>query len=186
MRLALPASFQLVYVASSTASGTNTGGDAALDVIDVSNTLSIQGLNRVTVSGAAAFLGFAYDNLLLFLTGSTAGVPDFAGTLTLTTMDITDVRNPLPVATIDTKIPTTGAFHVQPFGSSIFAIVNNPPQSDPGGPASLMIVDASNTQSPVLYPFATQFGLSGLAFANDFLLAPNQNGLNIYKIQFPK
>jgi uncharacterized protein (TIGR03437 family) len=184
--LALPVSFQLVYVASTTATGNNTQGNAALDVIDVSNTLSMQGLNRITVSGAAIFLGFSYDNLLLFLTGSTGGAPNFAGNLTLTTMDITNVRNPVPTATIDTKIPTTGALHVQPFGSSIFAIVNNPPQTDPGGPASLMIVDARKTQAPVLYPYATQFGLSGLGFANGFLLVPNQNGLNIYQIKIPQ
>jgi uncharacterized protein (TIGR03437 family) len=184
--LALPARFQLVYVASTTATGNSTQGNAAIDVIDVSNTLSMRGLNRVAVSGAVAFLGFAYDNRLLFLAGSTAGAPNFAGDLTLTTMDITNVRNPIPTITIDTKIPTTGAYHVEPFGSSIFAIVNNPPQSDPNGPASILIVDSTNPKAPVVYPFATQFGLSGLGLANGFLLVPNQIGLNIYQVQLPK
>jgi uncharacterized protein (TIGR03437 family) len=193
--LALPASSNYpntVYSASTTATGNSTNGNAALDVIDVSNSQNMQGVVRVTVSGAAIFLGFAYDNNLLFLTGNTTGfrnpgVPDFSitGDLTLTTMNISNVRNPVPIKTVVTGIQTTGTYHMAPFGSSVFAIVNNPPASDLSGPGSLMIVDARNTSAPVLYPFMTQFGLSGLAAVNNFLLVPNQNGMSIYKIQIP-
>jgi hypothetical protein len=179
-----------LYSASTTATGGSTQGIAALDVIDVSNPQNMQGVNRVGVSGAAIFLGFAYDNRLLFLAGNTTsyrnpGVPDFSitGNLTLTTMDVSNVRNPIPITTIATNIQTTGTYHVAPFGSSVFAIVNNPPASDPSGPGSLMIVDARNTKAPVLYPVMTQFGLSGIAVANNFLLVANQNGLNIYRIR---
>ena len=190
--LALPASFQLVYVASTTASGNRTTGNAALDLIDVSNVQAMQAIDRVTVSGAAIFLGLSYDNALLFLTGNTTGfrnpgVPDFniSGDLTLTTMDISNVRNPVPIATVVTKVQTTGTYGVQPFGSAVFAIVNNPPETDTTGPGSLMIVDARNNKAPVLYPFRTQFGLSGIAVANGFLLVPDQNGLSIYQISIP-
>ena len=181
-----------LYSASTTATGGSTQGIAALDVIDVSNPQNMQGVNRVGVSGAAIFLGFAYDNRLLFLAGNTSsyrnpGVPDFSitGNLTLTMMDVSNVRNPIPITTIATNIQTTGTYHVAPFGSSVFAIVNNPPASDPNGPGSLMIVDARNTKAPVLYPVTTQFGLSGIAVANNFLLVANQNGLNIYRIRIP-
>jgi len=193
--LALPASSNYpntVYSASTTATGNSTNGNAALDVIDVSNLQNMQGIVRVTVSSAAIFLGFAYDNNLLFLTGNTTGfrnpaVPDLSitGDLTLTTMNISNVRNPVPITTVVTGIQTTGTYHMAPFGSSVFAIVNNPPASDLSGPGSLMIVDARNTSAPVLYPFMTQFGLSGLTAVNNFLLVPNQNGMNIYKIQIP-
>ena len=74
---------------------------------------------------------------------------------------------------------------VQPFGSDIFAIVNNPPFTDPGGPSSLWIVDASTPSSPVLYPFMTEFGMSDVAAVNGYLLVPNVNGLMIYTIQTP-
>jgi uncharacterized protein (TIGR03437 family) len=193
--LALPPSSNYpntVYSASTTATGNSTAGNAALDVIDVSNLQNMQGVERVTVSSAAIFLGFAYDNNLLFLTGNTTGlrnpgVPDFSitGNLTLTTMNISNVRNPVPITTVVTGIQTTGTYHMAPFGSSVFAIVNNPPASDLSGPGSLMIVDARNTSTPVLYPFMTQFGLSGLVAINNFLLVPNQNGMNIYQIQVP-
>jgi hypothetical protein len=105
--------------------------------------------------------------------------------LTLTIMNISNVRNPVEISSTLTSIQTTGTYHVAPFGSSVFAIVNNPPASDPSGPASLMIVDARNPLAPLLYPFMTQFGLSGIAVANNYLLVANQNGLNIYRIRIP-
>jgi len=134
----------------------------------------------------------SYDNALLFLAGNTAGyrnpgVPDFSliGNLTLTSMDISNVRNPLPIATVATKLQTTGTYAVQPFGSSVFAIVNNSPATDPTGPGNLMIVDARNNKAPVAYPVFTRFGLSGIAVANNFLLVPDVNGLKIYKFALP-
>ena len=185
--LALPQQFGLVYVASTTASGNNTNGNAALDVIDVSSVQNMRGITRASVSGASIFTGFAYDNLLLFLAGNTTGFrnpgnPDFSltGNLTLTTMNISNVRLPTPIVTIATNIATSGTFAVEPFGNSILAIVNNPPASDLGGPGNLAVVDARNTKSPVLYPVVTQFGLSGVAAANGFLLTSTSNGLTIY------
>ena len=193
--LALPPSSNYpntVYSASTTATGNSTTGNAALDVIDVSSPLNMQGVVRVTVANAAIFLGFAYDTNLLFLTGNTTsyrnpGVPDFSitGDLTLTTMNISNPRSPVPIATVVTGIQTTGTYRVAAFGSSVFAIVNNAPASDPSGPGSLMIVDARNNKAPVLYPFMTQFGLSGMYSVNNFLLVVNQNGINIYKISIP-
>jgi uncharacterized protein (TIGR03437 family) len=190
--VALPLSFHLVYVASTTATGNNTNGNAALDVIDVNNIQGMQAVARSTVTGSAIFLGVAYDNSLLFLTGNTTGfrnpgVPDFSltGNLTLTTMNISNVRVPTPIATIATNIATTGTYAVAAFGNSLFAIVNNPPSTDLSGPGSLMMVDARNSKTPVLYPYITQFGLSGVAVANNFLLASTSNGLVIYKFAIP-
>jgi uncharacterized protein (TIGR03437 family) len=180
------------YVTSTTASGDSTSGNAALDVVNISSPQSMQGIEQVTVQNAAIFLGFGYDLNLLLVTGNTAsfrdpGVPDFSidGNLTLSTMDITNVDAPVGITNVATQIPTTGTYVVQPFGSDFFGIVNNPPASDPAGPSSLWIVDASTPSSPVLYPFATQFGMTDVAAANGYLLVPNVNGLAIYSIQLP-
>lgn len=180
------------YVTSTTASGNSTSGSAALDIVNISSPQSMQGIEQVVVSDAAIFLGFGYDQDLLLVTGNTAGfrnpgVPDFSinGNLTLSTMDITNVDAPVGTANLTTEIPTTGTYVVQPFGSDVFAIVNNPPATDPAGPSSLMIVDASTPSSPVLYPFSTQFGMTDVAAANGYLLVPNVNGLAIYSIQLP-
>jgi hypothetical protein len=165
-----------------------------LDVVNISSPQSMQGVEQVTVANAAIFLGFGYDGDLLLATGNTTsfrnpGVPDFSitGDLTLSTMNITNVDSPVGIANVTTQIPTMGTYVVQPlaFGSDIFAIVNRPPSTDPTGPSSLWLVDASTPSSPVLYPFVTEFGMSDVASVNNYLLVPNVNGLAIYSIQAP-
>ncbi len=180
------------YITSTTATGTSTVGQAALDVVNVSSPSAMQGIETVLVSNAAIFTGFGYDLNLLLVTGNTAGYSNLGtsyfnidGNLTLSTMNISNVDAPVGIANVVTQIPTSGTYVVQPIGTDIFAIVNNPPASDPGGPGSLWIVDATNPSSPVLYPFATQFGLSDVNAANGYLLVPNVNGLAIYTIQQP-
>jgi hypothetical protein len=112
-------------------------------------------------------------------------------------MNISNPDAPVGIANVATQIPTSGTYVVQPLGpvvSNVFAIVNNPPASDPTGPSSLWIVDATTPSSPVLYPFATQFGMTDVAAAiletssggyTGYLLVPNVNGLAIYSIQSP-
>jgi uncharacterized protein (TIGR03437 family) len=194
------------YIASTTSSGASTTGNAALDVVNISTPSSMQGVAQVTTPSAAEiaiFLGFGYDGDLLLATGNTTsfrnpGVPDFSitGNLTLSTMNINNVEDPVGIANVTTNIATTGTYVVQPLeqGSGIFAIVNNPPSTDPAGPSSLMIVDcsscyvngaASANNSPVLYPFMTQFGMGDVAAVNGYLLVPNVNGLMIYSISTP-
>ncbi len=192
---ALPiANTSVVFVTSTTGTGTSTMGNAALDVIDVSNVQSIQGVTRVTVADSTIFLGFGYDNDLLMLTGNTTsfrnpGTPDFdiTGNLTITTMDITNVRSPFEITTVQTKLSTMGTYSVQPFTSDVFAIINNPPSTDAAGPGNLMIVDARTPTAPVLYPFQTQFGISGFAATGDlkYLLVPDVNGLTVYQVAIP-
>jgi uncharacterized protein (TIGR03437 family) len=182
------------YIASTTSSGASTSGNAALDVVNISTPSSMQGVEQVTVADAAIFLGLGYDESLLLVAGNTTsfrnpGVPDFSitGNLTLSTMNINNVDGPVGIANVTTNIATTGTYVVQPLalGSDIFAIVNNPPSTDPAGPSSLMIVDASTPSSPVLYPFMTQFGMGDVAAVNGYLLVPNVNGLMIYSISTP-
>jgi uncharacterized protein (TIGR03437 family) len=183
------------YVATTTATGTSTSGSAALDVVNISTPSSMQGVEQVDVSTASIFLGFGYDDNLLLLAGNTTSVtnPDFmiTGNLTLSTMNIANVDAPAAIANVAPPdiptIPTTGTYVVQPlaYGSGIFAIVNDPPSTDPGGPSSLMIVDASTPSAPVLYPFMTEFGMTDIAAAGGYLLVPNVNGLMIYTISTP-
>lgn len=179
------------YIASTTASGNNTSGYAALDVVNISTPRSMVGVEQVTDSKTAIFLGFGYDESLLLATGNTTSLqnPGFniTGNLTLTTMNIRNVDAPTGIADLTTDVATMGTYVVQPFeaGSDIFAIVNEPPSTDPTGPDNLMIVDAATPSAPVLYPFVTQFGLTDVAAANGYLLVPNVNGLMIYSLQIP-
>jgi hypothetical protein len=150
------------------------------------------GIEQLTVPNAAIFTGFGYDADLLLVTGNTAGYSNLGtnyfninGNLTLSTMNISNVDAPVGIANVTTQIPTSGTYVVQPINTDVFAIVNNPPASDPGGPSSLWIVDATNPSSPALYQFGTQFGLTDVNASNGYLLVPNSNGLTIYTIQSP-
>jgi uncharacterized protein (TIGR03437 family) len=187
------------YIASTTASGSSTSGNAVLDVVNISSPSSMQGVAQATAPNAAdiaIFLGFGYDLSLLLVAGNTTSLqnPGFniTGNLTLSTFYVSNVEVPAGIANVTTNIPTNGTYVVQPletaaqpYGSDIFAIVNGPPSTDPSGPGSLWIVDASTPSAPVLYPFMTEFGMTDVAAVNGYLLVPNVNGLTIYSIQTP-
>jgi uncharacterized protein (TIGR03437 family) len=184
------------YIASTTATGSSTTGIAVLDIVNISSPSSMRGVAQFTDKAAAIFTGFGYDENLLLATGNTTSLqnPNFTitGNLTLSTINIASVDDPMGIKDVVTNIATSGTYVVQPletaeqlYGSDIFAIVNNPPSTDPTGPSSLLVVDASTSSSPVLYPFITQFGMTDVAAVNGYLLVPNVNGLTIYSIQTP-
>lgn len=179
------------YVSSSTATGSATNGVGVLDIIDISTPSTPMAINQVVVSQASILMGFDIAGTVLLVAGNTAGQRnpgnpdfDFMGNLTLTTMDITNVQAPNPIATFTSNLQVNGTYNVFSFGNGIFAIVNNPPSTDTYGPASLMLVDVRTPSNILLYPFQTQFGFSGiLTTTSGYLLVPHALGLNIYQLQ---
>lgn len=179
------------YVASSTATGTSTAGTALLDVISVASPTLPTPVAQVNIPQAAILMSFDIAGTTLLAAGNTAGqrnpgTPDFdfTGDLTLTTMDLTNVAAPAVIATTATQIQVNGTFYTAAFSNGVFAIVNNPPDTDDFGPSSLMIADARNPSNILLYPFQTQFGFSGiLTTTNGYLFAPTSLGLNIYQLK---
>ena len=180
------------YVASTTATGVSTTGTAVLDVIDVTLPAAPNPISQVGIPQAAILLSFDVSGATLLIAGNTTGernpgVPDFdfTGYLTLTAMNLTAPQLPAVASTVTTQIQVNGTFYTSAFGNAVFAIVNKPPVTDDAGPSSLMIVDARNPANLALYPFATQFGFSGiLTTGNGYLLAPTALGLDIYQLQF--
>jgi uncharacterized protein (TIGR03437 family) len=184
-----------VYIASSTATGSSTSGTGVLNSISISSPSTPALLDQVSVSQAAILLSFDISGTTLLAAGSTAGqrnpgVPDFdfTGNLTLTTMNLANPATPVVVGTLVTGLQVNGTFNLAGFStnttSGVFALVNNPPMTDDFGPASLMIADCRTPTNILLYPFQTQFGLSGiLTTSNGFLMAPTALGLNIYQLQ---
>jgi uncharacterized protein (TIGR03437 family) len=179
------------FVASTTATGANTTGAALLNVINLTLPSDPTPISQVTIPQAAILLSFDVAGTTLLAAGNTTGqrnpgVPDFdfTGFLTLTAMNLSNVQVPEVVSTITTQIQVNGTFNTTAFANGVFAIVNKPPATDDFGPSSLMIVDARNPASLALYPYLTQFGVSGvLATNNGYLLAPTALGLSIYQLQ---
>ena len=179
------------YVASSTATGTSTNGTGLLDVISVASPSTPVAINQVAVNQAAILLSFDISGNTLLAAGNTAGQRnpgnpdfDFTGNLTLSTMDVSNVQAPAVIATSTYTTQVNGTPEVAGFANGVFAIVNNPPATDTFGPSSLMVVDARQPSTILLYPFQTQFGFSGAVTTNNgYLLAPTSLGLNIYQLQ---
>ncbi|HYA15888.1 MAG TPA: IPT/TIG domain-containing protein [Bryobacteraceae bacterium] len=179
------------YVASSTATGNSTAGAGFLDVLSIATPSAPLAIDTVAVSQAAMLMSFGISGNVLLAAGNTTaqrnpGVPDFdfTGYLTLTTMDLTNVQSPAVIQTFTTSLQVNGTFHVVAFTNGVFALVNNPPDTDDFGPSMLMIVDARQPSAILLYPFQTQFGFSGLvATSTGYLLAPTILGLNVYQLQ---
>ena len=175
------------YVVGSSATGTSTAGQGVLDVISISSPTGMIAVNQVAVSQADILIGFAISGNTMLVVGNTGGDRDpgrpdfdFVGNLTLTTMDVTNPQIPIVLETVTTTLQVNGTYNVAAFTNGVFAIVNNPPDTDNGGPESLMIVDARQPSNPQLFPFQTQFGLNGLvATTGGYLLAPTLQGLNI-------
>lgn len=180
------------YIASSTATGGSTAGTGTIEVIGVGTPAGMYSANEVSVSPSAIIQSFDVENTLLLASGNTTGNRnpgnpdfDFTGNLTLTTMDLTNITSPTVLASFDTGLQVNGTFYTVAFNNGVFAIVCNPPATDNGGPASLMVVDARQPSNPVLYPFQTQFGFSDLVPTSaGYLLAPTSFGLNIYLLNW--
>ena len=179
------------YVAASTATGSSTSGTGVLNVLTVATPSAPVAVGQVAVDQAAILMSFDISGSTLLAAGNTTGQRnpgspdfDFTGYLTLTTMSLTNVAAPAVIETFTTNLQVNGTFNVSGFSNGVFAIVNNPPDTDDFGPSSLMIVDARQPSAFVLYPFQTQFGFSGiLTTSNGYLLAATSLGLNIYQLQ---
>jgi uncharacterized protein (TIGR03437 family) len=179
------------YVATSTATGASTAGTGALNIIDINAPFAPFALGQIAVPPAAVLFSFDVSGNTLLASGNTTGNRnpgnpdfDFTGNLTLTTMDVSTVQSPVVLASFDTGLQVNGTFNTAAFTNGVFAITNNPPATDNGGPSSLSVVDARQPSSPILYPLATQFGFSGLLpTSGGYLLAPTSFGLSVYQLQ---
>ena len=188
----ISAASHVFYSVGGTATDGETGGVGALDVIDTTDLSNLEILSEVHAHGTAVLESFAVSGTTLLAAGnsSDAGeyfVPDifFHGTLTLTTFDVSDPLNPVPLATLDTGIPSAGSLRTVRFnvanGGPVFLVQYQPPLSDVNGPTSLGVVDASDPTNPVFYPQFTYYYYDGLGIYNGYVFAATGNGMNIYK-----
>jgi hypothetical protein len=98
-------------------------------------------------------------------------------------MDLSIQNGPVALASFDTGMPVDGTPTTRAFSNGVFAVISNSAAADVTGPASLTILDARVPAKPVLYPFLTEFGLSGaLTTTLGYLLVPTAHGLNLYTL----
>jgi uncharacterized protein (TIGR03437 family) len=180
------------YSVTGTASGDTIGGVGAVDVIDTTDPQNLSILSEIQAPGTAILESFAVANNVLVAAGNTSDNGQFSspnilfpGTLTITTMDVTDPLNPVFLATIDTGIQTAGSLRTIAFnlvnGGGVFLVQYQYPLSDIDGPTSLGVVDVSDPNNPVFYPQFTYYYYDGLAASSGYVFAATGNGLNIYQ-----
>jgi hypothetical protein len=179
------------FVASTTATGNSTAGTGTMDIVNITAPSAMFSLQTVRVPQAAILQSLDVSGNVLLATGNTTGnrnpgSPDFGftGNLTITTMDVTNPISPNVLASFDTGIQVNGTFYSAGFTNGVFVIVSNAPVADFDGPQTLMIVDARQPANPIVYPYQTQFGFSGMVpTTTGYLLASTSLGLNIYQLQ---
>jgi len=184
------------YIAGSTATGNNVNGTGLLAVMSLAlATPPIpQLVSTALAPPSAILLSFDVSNDILLAAGNTTGNRDpgnpnfaFTGNLTLTTFNIDNQTLPNLLASFNTGMPVDGTPTTRAFSNNVFAVISNSAAPDFTGPASLNILDARGGapvgSSPQLYPFLTEFGLSGaLATSGGYLLLPTVHGLNVYTL----
>jgi uncharacterized protein (TIGR03437 family) len=196
----------ILYVASTTASETFDTGTGALDIFDISNPNSIQGIGQILVPGSKMLLTVTAAGSQLLAVGDTRGFSPgnvlangasdfpFAGYLTLTMFDITNPRNPQMQGNVIVKSMQPAdcggpvSLGTVVLGSGLYAITCSAPDLNAtggSGNGSLVIVDARDPQTPQAYTFGTLPGLGGLVVADGYLYVAVGTGANIYQIHVP-
>jgi uncharacterized protein (TIGR03437 family) len=180
------------YSVTGTSTGADTGGVGAVDVIDTTDPQNLTILSEVQAPGTGVLESFAAANNVLVAAGNTSDAGQFSspnilfpGTLTITTMDVSDPLNPVVLATIDTGIQTAGSLRTIAFnlvnGGGVFLVQYQYPLSDINGPTSLGVVDVSDPTNPAFYPQFTYYYYDGLAASSGYVFAATGNGMNIYQ-----
>ncbi|MEP7364343.1 MAG: IPT/TIG domain-containing protein [Acidobacteriota bacterium] len=197
----------LLYVASTTASLNFDTGAGALDIFDTSAPRNILGAGQIMVPGTKMLLTLAVQGSEMLAVGNTRGFSPgnvfsggeidfpFAGYLTLTMFDISDITKPKIQGNLIVPSMQPGniggpiSLGSVPLGGGFYAVTCAAPDlnaSGQGPNGSLVIVDARDPQRPQAYTYATLSGLGGLTVANGYLYAAVGSGANVYRIQLPQ
>ncbi|HUA86493.1 MAG TPA: dockerin type I domain-containing protein [Bryobacteraceae bacterium] len=189
--IAIPNSSTLLF-GSTTASGSDTNGQAKVEAVNISNPSSLALGNSVTIPQASWATTITPQGNLALVTGFTTGwnnpgEPNFdpTGDLTLTALDITTPASPAVISTVVTNISTFQVLGAAALGGNQFAVAIAPPAANATGPGQIVFVDASNTASLAYTSAATVPGLAGIFLSGSTLYAATTAGLNVYQVTIP-
>jgi uncharacterized membrane protein len=184
---------QLAYVVGSTATGADTqDGVGRVELVNIADPTHLAVVKQLQLPGTAHVVAIALQGNRAVVVGSTGGWNNpfngpanlgLGGTVTLTTLDISDPANPQILATTSltgTALPAGVAAgpNVVALGNGTFAVggvLKN------GAPV-LLVVDPGNPSDPVLSSLTVPGLVNGLAVAGDLLEAATPNGLSVYGI----
>jgi uncharacterized protein (TIGR03437 family) len=196
----------LIYAGSTTSVSNFNSGVGALDLFDVTNPKSIVGAGQFLVPGSKVLLTLTIQGNEMLAVGDTRGFSPgntlangavdfpFAGFMTLTMFDVTDLTKPKMQGNVVVNTLQPGniggpiSIGTVALGGGFYVVTCAAPDlnaSGESGVGSLVIVDGRDPQNPKAYTYATLSGLGGLNIANGFLYAAVGSGANVYKINLP-
>ncbi len=193
--------FQVVAVdddtllaATTTTLGSDTqSGVGRLLVLDVSDPANLQVVNELEIPGTVVLAGLAISGDLGLVSGSAGGFRDpvhsvateFAplGPIVLTTLDLTNPRNPQIVSSQSIDKSPRGLGAPVAVGDARFVISRLGTVDES---AELMLVDAANPSSLVVTPSRTADVFQGMRHADGRLFAAGPAGLSIYDVGIPQ
>jgi uncharacterized protein (TIGR03437 family) len=190
---------QTAIVLGTTATGSNTNGQALWTTIDVSTPTNLSVLSQTMLPKAAVATNIALQGNTALIVGNTAGVSNpvlvdttskslilaLAGNLTLHTVDFTNPLSGAILGTLVTPYQAINGASVNSLGGGFFSVTIAPPLTDIKGPTMLAIVDARNPASLVVYPEYGIDGLQGTFLSNGYLYTVSNAGLTIYSVTVP-
>lgn len=180
-----------MWLLSTTNSGSDTtSGLGRIVVADVSDPANLRALRQITIPRTNMLQGAAVNGATALVVGNTRSWEspgDFAirGNVTLTTVDLTDPRNPRPIATVVTNARNTFTIsRVVSLGGGWFAY---PAYLTPENRAdtAIVIVDARDPNAPAIASSipVPNLGEVGLHVSGDVLYAVTTSGLVTFRIR---
>jgi uncharacterized protein (TIGR03437 family) len=185
---------QTAIVLGTSATATDTTGQALWTTIDVTTPTKPAGLAQTMLPGASIAVNLALQGTQALIAGNTAGVQNppasatsfpYTGNLTLHLVDFTNPLSGSILGTLTTPYQATGGYQMVSLGSGFFALTFGPPLTNMTGPTTLAIVDARKPASLVVYPEYAIDGLQGMFLAGGNLYTVSNAGLTIYSVTVP-
>ncbi len=175
-----------ILLSSTTAGGAGggdyTAGVGNIIVADVSNPAAMSIVKQVQIPEARLIGSLAIQGNTAIAVGDSQGYYDalsgLTGNLTITSLDVTDPRNPKVLQTIVTGLADNTGPSVVPIGNNTFAAGGT---TNSGKPV-LLLIDASNPSQLRFLPYdASVLNTPALSSGNLFY-ALGDTGLSIYRL----
>ncbi|MGE3819045.1 MAG: Ig-like domain repeat protein [Isosphaeraceae bacterium] len=175
-----------LLVGASTSTGTNTNvGVGRVLVVDISDPTNMTLVRDLEIPGTKQIIGLSAEGNRAYLTGSSGNWNDgnqdlgFLGNVVLTTLDISDPRNPSIVASVTLDRASRGLGGLNTIGGGRYVFTSLGGASDP---PRLYLIDASDPTNPALTFVDAPSEIRTFHAVGNLIVTQSASGVIIYNI----